>query len=362
MGPERSVRGTATLGELDLSRVAVDLPASRVNATADVDLALDAANDIDGRATLRVAPTEYDGYRLDALDAKATIVDSRVQLDASARAYGAQATAKGEVVAPLNGRRAAGELAGRIAGLDLRKLPRRLGVPALATKAGGSYRARLDDRGPSGELTFDASTVEGATIDAGTRVSGTLYGSRPTFTAKGGIRDVDPHRFGAALRLPALTEARLRGRIDATFDLAGSGRTVPTLEVAGQVGVPHAAVVGGEIRDAVADVRLTRGALDGTLRASFTNLDPGLAADRPALAGAVSGSIDAAMATPSITAFSLPDDHRPRPVDARRRRGSASTPSIAGRCRPRWLAASSTSRRSTSPARWPTSRRRGRSP
>jgi translocation and assembly module TamB len=71
--------------------------------------------------------------------------------------------------------------------------------------------------------------------------------------------------------------------------------------------VPHANIVGGEVRDAVADVRLTRGALEGTLTAAFTNLDPGLAADRPPLAGAVSGSIDAAMATPSITTFSLPD-------------------------------------------------------
>ncbi|MEO5823448.1 MAG: translocation/assembly module TamB domain-containing protein, partial [Vicinamibacteraceae bacterium] len=305
-GPERGMRGTATLTDLDLSGVVDGLPASRVNATTEVDLRVDAGSEVDGRAVVHVAPTEVDGYRVDALEATAIITDSRVKLDADARAYGAHATAKGNIVPPLNGRKASGELAGTIAGLDLRKLPRRLGVPAISTQAGGRYRAALDGRGPSGELVFDASKVEGASIDAGTRVSGTLYGSRPTFTAKGGMRDVDPHRFGTVLNLPALTEARLRGRIDATFDLAGSGKTVPTLEVAGRIGVPHAAIVGGEVRDAVADVRLTRGALDGTLTASFSNIDPGLAADRPPLAGAVSGSIDAAMATPSITAFSLP--------------------------------------------------------
>ncbi len=307
MGPERGVRGTATLGELDLSRVMTGLPVSRVNATTDVDLVLDAGNDVDGRATVHVAPTVVDGYRVESLEATATIVDSRLQLAADARAYGAHATATGRVVAPLNGRRAAGELAGRITDLDLCKLPRRIGAPALATRAGGRYQARLDDRGPSGELVFDASTVEGASIDAGTRVSGTLYGDRPTFTAAGGVRNVDPHRFGQVLRIPALTEARLRGQVDATFDVAGSGTTVPTLELAGTLGVPHAAIVGGDVRDAVADVRLTRGALAGTLIASFSNLDPGLAADRPPLAGAVSGSIDAAIATPSITTFSLPD-------------------------------------------------------
>ncbi len=306
-GPERGVRGSATLGELDVSRVYAGLPASRVSATTEVDLTVDASNDVDGKAALHVAPTVVDGYRVEAVEARATIVDSRVRLDADARAYGARATATGEIVAPINGRTATGELTGTIAGVDLRKLPRSLGVPALETRVGGRYRARLEERGPSGELVFDASTVEGASIDAGTRVSGTLHGSRPTFALAGGVRDVDPHRFGTALRLPALTEARLRGRIDATFDVAGSGRSLPTLEVAGRLGVPHAALVGGEIRDVVADVRLTRGALDGTLAGSFANIDPAIAADRPALAGAVSGSIDAAVATPSITAFALPE-------------------------------------------------------
>jgi hypothetical protein len=118
---------------------------------------------------------------------------------------------------------------------------------------------------------------------------------------------VDPHRFGAELRLPALTEERLSGRIDATYDVAGSGKTLATLDLQGRVGVPHAAIVGGDVRDAVSDIRLTRGALDGTLTASFTSIDPGLAAARPALAGAVSGAVDVVMATPSSTAFSLPD-------------------------------------------------------
>jgi translocation and assembly module TamB len=61
------------------------------------------------------------------------------------------------------------------------------------------------------------------------------------------------------------------------------------------------------VRDALADVRLARGAFDGTLAASFTNIDPGLAADRSTLAGAVSGSVEAALATPSITTLTEPD-------------------------------------------------------
>ena len=308
MGPERGLRGNAALGELDLSRVVQGLPASRVNATADVDLVVDAGNDIDGRAALHVAPTVVDGYRVDAARGEGddrrlagAARRRRARLRGPRHREGRDRARRSTAAAP-RASWPAGSPASTCAGCRAVWACRR-----LATRAGGRYRARLDDRGPSGELVFDASTVEGASIDAGTRVSGTLYGSRPTFTATGGIRGVDPHRFGRVLRLPALTEARLRGRIDATFDVAGSGKTLQTLELQGRLGVPHATIVGGEVRDAVADVRLTRGALEGTLTAAFTNIDPGLAADRPPLAGAVSGSIDAAMATPSITTFSLPD-------------------------------------------------------
>ena len=102
--------------------------------------------------------------------------------------------------------------------------------------------------------------------------------------------------------------------------------------------MPHATIVGGEVRDAVADVRLTRGALEGTLTAAFANIDPGLAADRPPLAGAVSGSIDAAMATPSITTFSLPDTTGRVAADARavaRRRSDHRSRDAAGDARGR---------------------------
>lgn len=306
-GPDRRLRGEATVGELDLSRVASDLPASRVNATAQVDLAVDAANDVDGRAYLRAAPTEVAGYRAEAVEARATITDSRVHVDASASAYGARATATGVIVPPRDRGTVTGELEGRIARLDLRRLPRGLGVPALATDASASYEVRLEARGPSGALVFDPSTVEGARIAAGTRVSGTLHGDRPTFTARGAIGGVEPQRVGAALALPALTEARLRGRVDATFDVAGSGRTLDTLDVHGRLGIPQATIAGGGVRDVVLDGRLRQGAVDATLAGAFTNIDPGLAAASPALRGAVSGSIDAAFAAPSVRRISLPD-------------------------------------------------------
>jgi autotransporter translocation and assembly factor TamB len=307
LGPDRGVRGETTASHVDLSRVVTGLPASEVNATATVDVTIDARNELGGRAAVRVAPTVVDGYRVDRLEARATFAQSRMHVDGQAHAYGARATAAGDIVPPLNGRRASGTLTGTIADVDLRRLPRSLKVPVLATRAGGRYEARLDDRGPSGTLVFDRSTVEGATIDAGTRVSGTLYGDRPTFTAQGGVRDVDPQRFGHALRLPALTEARLRGRIDATFDVAGSGRTLAMMDVRGRLGVPHATLIGGELHQVAIDATLTRGAIDGTVAGRFMNIDLALAAGRPDLHGAVSGSVDAALTAPSVTAFALAD-------------------------------------------------------
>ena len=54
------------------------------------------------------------------------------------------------------------------------------------------------------------------------------------------------------------------------------------------------------------DAKLTRGAAEGTLTAAFTNLDPGVAAGRPALAGAVTGTLDGAFAVPDVSAVTLP--------------------------------------------------------
>jgi translocation and assembly module TamB len=306
-GPERGVKGEARLEGLDLSRIQASLPPSGITAEAQVDLALDAADEVDGRAHVRVGPTEIRGYRVDSLDARATIRKSRMSVDAVADAYGAHATAAGDVVAPLKGRALTGHLEGRIAGLDLRRLPRALDVPRLDTRVAASYDVALEARGPSGTIVFDPSTIEGATIDAGTRVSGTLYGQEPTFAATGAVRGVDPQRVARALRQPALADdPRLRGRVDLTVDAQGRGRTLKTLELTGKVGVPEGTIAGGEIRDVVLDARLTRGAAEGTLTATFAQLDPAVAAGRPDLAGAVTGTLDGAFAVPDVTAIALP--------------------------------------------------------
>ena len=307
-GPERGLKGEARVEGFDLSKVTDTLPASGITADAQVDLTLDAHDEVDGRAHVRVAPTEVRGYRVDALEARATITKSRMKVDAAADAYGAHATAVGDVVPPLKGRTLTAHLEGRIAGLDLRRLPRTLDVPRLATQVAASYDVALDGRGPSGTLVFDPSTIEGSTVDAGTRVSGTLYARQPpTFAAVGGLRGVDPQRFARALRQPALADdPRLAGRVDVTVDAQGSGRTLKTLELTGKVGVPRATIAGGDVRDVLVDAKLTRGSAEGTVTAAFTDLDPGVAASRPALAGAVTGTLDGAFALPDVTAITLP--------------------------------------------------------
>jgi autotransporter translocation and assembly factor TamB len=305
-GADRALRGEATVGELDLNGVDANLPASRVNGTTTVDVQLDAANRIDGRAEVRLGRTTVAGYRVDALDARGRFAGDRARVDARASAYGARATAAGTIVVPGEGRALAGTLDGRVANLDLRRLPRTLGVPALATQVAGRYHAALDRRGPSGEVVFDTSTIEGATIVAGTRVSGALYGDRPSFAAAGEVRDLDLPRLGAALDQPALSDPRLAGRVDATFDVAGRGRTITTVDAAGRIGVPRASLATGELRDVVAEGRLAAGAFDGTLRGDVAGLDPGLASSRPELAGAVTAHLDAAFATPDVRAIALP--------------------------------------------------------
>jgi autotransporter translocation and assembly factor TamB len=156
-----------------------------------------------------------------------------------------------------------------------------------------------------GSLTFDRSTIEGASITAGTHAQATLEGARVAFAARGGVREVDPQRLGAALHVPALADPRVAGRVDADFDVEGSGRTLKTLDARAHLVVPRATLAAGALRDVDVTSRVLKGALEATLTTSFANIDPAMAASKPELAGAVSGSLESQVSLPDLTRLAL---------------------------------------------------------
>jgi translocation and assembly module TamB len=307
VGPDRGAKGSLSTEGVDLSRVVEGLPASSVTASSEIDVTVDGAENLRGRARVTARPSAIAGYQIESLDARATLDKGRARIEGSAAAYGARATTRGTVDAPIGGKRLAVDLEGRIAGLDVRRLPRAIGAPRLATRLGARYRVALAGAKTNGEAVFDRSTIEGATIAAGTRIHGTMDGDRIAYGAAGSLQNVDPQRLGRALGTTALADPRLSGRVDTDFTVEGRGRTLHTIEAHALVAVPQATLAAGELRGVNLDARLTRGALDATLKGAFANVDPAVAAARPDLAGAVSGTVDAALSTPNVTRFSLSD-------------------------------------------------------
>jgi autotransporter translocation and assembly factor TamB len=308
VGPTMGAKGDLAIEHVNLSGIVDDLPASDVNGRSTLDVTVDARSRLMGRVQVDVSPTTVAGYRVEAVDARATLDGERARVDGTLTAYGARATAKGSIVPPMNGQALAVDLEGRASGVDLRRLPRSLGAPALATRIGARYEVDVAGRRSEGALTFDESTVEGATIAAGTQARAALEGDRLTFSARGALRDVDPKRLGDALRIPALADERARATIDAGFDVDGRARTARlfrTLDANAHVTLPDASIAGGTVRDGDIRARLLNGALDATMTARFASLDPALASQRPDLAGAVTGTLDATVALPDVSAPAL---------------------------------------------------------
>ena len=337
------MQGSATLGELDLEprrRRPAGQPRQRHHRGRSRRST--PATTIDGRAALHVAPTV--GRRLPRRGARRQGDHRRFARAARRRCPRLRRSRHREGRRRRADQRPQG--GGRAGRPDRRPRPAQAAADARRAGAGDARRRPLP--GPSWTIAARAASSCSTRRRSKAPRSTPARASAARSTARG-RRSPWLAASAASIRIASapccgcrrLTEARLRGRIDATFDLAGSGTTVPTLEVAGRVGVPRAAIVGGEVRDAVADVRLTRGALDGTLAASFTNLDPGLAADRPPLAGAVTRhDRRGRWRRRRSRRSSLPDTTGRVTADAAAVAGRRAHRSIAARCRPRWPTAS----------------------
>jgi translocation and assembly module TamB len=172
------------------------------------------------------------GFTATDIAAEGRIDGPEVTFDARAAAYGARATAAGALVratGPGGGLRYV--VRGRTAGLDLRRLPQRLNVPALASDLDLDYQIQGSSDRIAGDALMRSSTLEGATIAAGTRARMERAGGVTTFEANGRIADLDVDRVGRALDVAAIERRTFDASIAGAFDVSGRvGGTAPTLE------------------------------------------------------------------------------------------------------------------------------------
>ncbi|MEO8077707.1 MAG: translocation/assembly module TamB domain-containing protein, partial [Acidobacteriota bacterium] len=260
------------------------------------------------------------GYDARDVQIAGTLDQARVTLDGRATAFGATATARGFIVTPAPGRPLAFDLQGTAAGVDLRRLPKDLGAPPLATHLGvANYHVVADGPAIHGTAALHQSTVEGITIAEGTTGEFALTASTISYGARGGVTNLDLHRLGSALEVDALAKPLYDSRLNGSFDVTGSLPRTPVapkrrrgaepapsaialmkLDASGRFA--DSDLMGGRLPDLAFEAHLDQGALTGRADGRFEGFNPAEISGRKDLDGTVSGSVAANFAIRDINA------------------------------------------------------------
>ncbi len=299
--PGQAVQGTVRVHHLDLAPLLRD-PAQRSDLTATItaDLRANTFSELEslrGTASLAAPGLTAAGYRVDRLDADASVTGRSVQLDARASAYGVRATAKGLVRIPLGDDPLSFDLRGKAAGLDLRRLPPTLDVPRVATSITADYHATgsvpetPSARNLSAEVTFAASTVPGARIEPGSLARVTMRGEDLAYDADARVSGVDLQAVGTAFDVPALADPRYASTINAHVVVEGRGTSPSTLNVRAHGTVHDSSLLGGRIPGLAFEAAVADDAARVTAEGTIADLNPAVASGRPALDGTVAGTV-----------------------------------------------------------------------
>jgi autotransporter translocation and assembly factor TamB len=332
--PDFAVRGDVDVERLDLASI-VQNPAHRSDITgqAHVDLRVasaTASKPIAGRLagsfTFRGPAVLAAGYQARNVKATGSFDGGRINLDASAAAYGGTATARGFVALPAPGRRVTFDLRGRADHVDLRNLPPRLGVPTLATDLSVSeYHVTgtgtavkgtvVTGTAVTGTAVLNRSTVEGATLDQGTYAEFRTGADGIEYSARGSASDLDLPRIGRVLKIAALDKAAYEGRMNGDFDVHG---TVPparrgakasrardiTVDARGTL--RDTTIMGGRLPQLTYETHLANSALSVTADGRFESFNPATLANRKTLDGEINGTLKGSFQIADVSAPMTP--------------------------------------------------------
>ena len=289
--PGRRVAGTVTMEHLNVGPLAKSATfKSDITGEGKIDLALPEGRlPLSGTYALTAEAVDAAGYRARNVRATGRIDGQVIRVNAAAEAYGGRATANGTI---RTGQPFALDLEGRAANLDLRNLPPSLNAPGVPSNLQFAYK--LTGRGPvfSGEARLDQSTLAGATIAEGTVGTFRVGGGAPAYSAKGQVADLDIQQVGRGFGITALAADKYKSRLNASFDMSGSGggRYPLTLDATGTL-------VDSQMFDASfprLDFTTSFAGGSATVKANgeFTHLNPAVVTDNARVAGDLSGTMN----------------------------------------------------------------------
>jgi uncharacterized protein involved in outer membrane biogenesis len=297
--PGQSAAGTVSVRRLDLGPILND-PEQKTDITGDAKIDLQAAsfsdaNSLRGTVSLNAPRIVAAGFAASQVKGNVRIDGRRLTIDGRAAAYGAYATAVGRVVLPdRKNAPVAFDLRGQARNVDLRRLPRRLNIPAAATNVNGEYHV-TGSSVVSGDLRFEPSTVGGARVERGSTAAFTKNGPEIAYKADATVAELDLQRVGEDFRVPALAAERYKSSINGHV-VANGRMTAPAraheMEVTASGTLHDTSVMGGRIPQMAFDAVIEQDTARVKASGSFAGFDPAVISGRPAMKGTVGGTID----------------------------------------------------------------------
>jgi hypothetical protein len=300
--PGQSVTGTLSVRHVDLAPLLADsAQTSDITADARIDVhgeALSNVNALRGTLALSSPRIVAAGYTAGPIEADAVIEGRRVALDAHATAYGAAASAAGQVTLPDMTKKdrdpIAFDVRGRASQVDLRNLPRDLKLPTADTNITADYHLAGSALPTNlrGDLHFLPSSVAGAEIAAGSTAGFTLSGKAIGYSADATVSNVDLQRIGEAFDVPALADERYKSVINAHVTADGRGTTPRDLDVTASGTVTDTALLGGQIPRLDFIATLAGDTAHVKANGMIAGFDPAVATGKAELKGTLGGHLD----------------------------------------------------------------------
>ena len=231
-GPTRTFRGKVFTQRLDLAQPLADRQlASRLTADADIDLALTgggfAFERLSGTAQVRSSSSRIWGYDWQTASSQVRFQRGVLAVDGRARAYGANATARG-TIAPM-ARPVRYQLAGHLSDADMRRMPRQLPLPRLESDLAGDYEVTGAGTRLNASMTFDPSTVEATGIGRGSHGRFSNLDETIRYGFDGRVDHANVERWGQALDIESLKRDVYASDLSGQLNVEGSGTTLAAL-------------------------------------------------------------------------------------------------------------------------------------
>jgi autotransporter translocation and assembly factor TamB len=316
--PDRSVRGTVSVRNLDLSEVFGD-PRRKSDVTADARVDLHAGPSMDvrslrGTVGFDAPQVRAAGYAAERLHGVAKIDGRRVALDARGAAYGAAASATGRITLPEGREPIAFDVRGRAQHVDLRRLPKQLNAPQTPTDVNAEYHAagtvaQSGSAGPIGvDLRFAPSTIAGARVENGSTAAVSISGGRVVdYKADATVADLDLQRVGREFRIPALDTDQYKTAISGHVVANGRGTSMDALDLTASGTLSETAFAGGRVSDVTFDANVAHDTAHVKANGRFSDVDPAAISGKPALQGHVAGALDVDATIRSVSQGVTPD-------------------------------------------------------